>query len=463
MNTKLQDCVFIKRLSRQSTHSDTSRAPAHSCCREFANTRHAMSSLAMCAYHASGIVAAKRASAGAASSSQRWRDPGGAISSPPPARPGGPARASVPRRDAAEPTPNLDETPSCFACPVCSGAMIRRSSGGKTLACGLGHSFDVAKDGHVNLMGRGARATGDTAEMLAARRRFLNAGHYADASDVASAFITRALERAVREAAADADASSPSPSPSSAANRPDVELTPRRRRIAANKRRSRAARPAPSPPRPRPLIVDFGCGEGWWLSRVAAAAAAATVETRLAATDASPAAARLAARLLPDGSEIAVADAQSDAQPFADGSVAAALSAFAPRNPREMRRVLAAGGAAVVVSPGDDHLRELRERKDVVGVLDVAGGKRERVVEAFESAGFVSDGEEAVAGEMLLDLNNLRDLVGMGPSAFHRTEESAAALDAFFEEHASAVGEDGTRKVRVTRSFVVQCFRKPEE
>ena len=130
MNTKLQDCVFIKRLSRQSTHSDTSRAPAHSCCREFANTRHAMSSLAMCAYHASGIVAAKRASAGAASSSQRWRDPGGAISSPPPARPGGPARASVPRRDAAEPTPNLDETPSCFACPVCSGAMIRRSSGG---------------------------------------------------------------------------------------------------------------------------------------------------------------------------------------------------------------------------------------------------------------------------------------------------------------------------------------------
>jgi 23S rRNA (guanine745-N1)-methyltransferase len=340
--------------------------------------------------------------------------------------------------------------------------MIRRSSGGKTLACGLGHSFDVAKDGHVNLMGRGARATGDTAEMLAARRRFLNAGHYADASDVASAFITRALERAVREAAADADASSPSPSPSSAANRPDVELTPRRRRIAANKRRSRAARPAPSPPRPRPLIVDFGCGEGWWLSRVAAAAAAATVETRLAATDASPAAARLAARLLPDGSEVAVADAQSDAQPFADGSVAAALSAFAPRNPREMSRVLAAGGAAVVVSPGDDHLRELRERKDVVGVLDVAGGKRERVVEAFESAGFVSDGEEAVAGEMLLDLNNLRDLVGMGPAAFHRTEESAAALDAFFEEHASAVGEDGTRKVRVTRSFVVQCFRKPE-
>ena len=420
-----------------------------------------MSSLAMCAYHASGIVAAKRASAGAASSSQRWRDPGGAISSPPPARPGGPARASVPRRDAAEPTPNLDETPSCFACPVCSGAMIRRSSGGKTLACGLGHSFDVAKDGHVNLMGRGARATGDTAEMLAARRRFLNAGHYADASDVASAFITRALERAVREAAADADASSPSPSPSSAANRPDVELTPRRRRIAANKRRSRVARLTPSPP--RPLIVDFGCGEGWWLSRVAAAAAAATVETRLAATDASPAAARLAARLLPDGSEVAVADAQSDAQPFADGSVAAALSAFAPRNPREMRRVLAAGGAAVVVSPGDDHLRELRERKDVVGVLDVAGGKRERVVEAFESAGFVSDGEEAVAGEMLLDLNNLRDLVGMGPAAFHRTEESAAALDAFFEEHASAVGEDGTRKVRVTRSFVVQCFRKPEE
>ena len=78
--------------------------------------------------------------------------------------------------------------------------MIRRASssstGGGALACALGHSFDVAKDGHVNLMmvGRVSRATGDTAEMLAARRRFLNAGHYTDASNVANALIARALD-----------------------------------------------------------------------------------------------------------------------------------------------------------------------------------------------------------------------------------------------------------------------------
>ena len=63
---------------------------------------------------------------------------------------------------------------------------------------------------------------------------------------------------------------------------------------------------------------------------------------------------------------------------------------------------------------------------------------------------------------MALNLADLRDVVGMGPSAFHGTEESAAALETFFERRAIA-GEDGERRVRVTKSFVVQCFRKPLE
>jgi hypothetical protein len=80
---------------------------------------------------------------------------------------------------------------SCFACPLCAGAMIRGVSssgeggggGSTTLKCDANHSFDVAKNGAVNLnRGGGRRATGDSSEMLRARRRFLGAGHYQEVS-----------------------------------------------------------------------------------------------------------------------------------------------------------------------------------------------------------------------------------------------------------------------------------------
>jgi len=365
--------------------------------------------------------------------------------------------------------------------------MIRRASssstGGGALACALGHSFDVAKEGHVNLMvGRGSRATGDTAEMLAARRRFLDAGHYTDASNVANALIARGLDDFVtRETWGGED--DREESETTAIQGDDPKLTPRRRRIAANKRRSRAARPAPAAPTPRLVVVDFGCGEGWWLARAIDAATEAseagvdpgkTKKMKMmknvvfAAIDASPAAARLAARILPpDVAEVAVADVTGAATPapLADASVAVALSVFAPRKPSELSRVLRPNGFVVVVSPGDDHLAELREpgTREALGVLDVAENKRAAVAEAFETVGFVAEGETTrVTGRMALKLADLRDVVGMGPSAFHGTEESQAALETFFEAR-GVVGEDGERRVRVTKSFVVQCFRKPLE
>ena len=48
-------------------------------------------------------------------------------------------------------------------------------------ACAAGHSFDVSREGYVNLLltrGRKSRAPGDDAEMVRARRRFLSTGAY---------------------------------------------------------------------------------------------------------------------------------------------------------------------------------------------------------------------------------------------------------------------------------------------
>src|ERR1700730_16300248 len=58
-------------------------------------------------------------------------------------------------------------------CPVCRELLTR--SGG-ALQCSAGHSFDIARQGYVNLLGR---ADGDPAAMVADRAAFLAAGHYA--------------------------------------------------------------------------------------------------------------------------------------------------------------------------------------------------------------------------------------------------------------------------------------------
>jgi 23S rRNA (guanine745-N1)-methyltransferase len=66
-----------------------------------------------------------------------------------------------------------------FRCPVCTEALTVEPD---RYHCVQGHSFDRARDGSVHLLaGRSARFgdAGDSTEMLAARRRILDAGHYA--------------------------------------------------------------------------------------------------------------------------------------------------------------------------------------------------------------------------------------------------------------------------------------------
>src|SRR6202000_330128 len=63
-------------------------------------------------------------------------------------------------------------------CPVCGAAL---SLAGGAVRCVTGHSFDLARQGYVNLLAgtRSAKAgSADTAEMVADRAAFLAAGPY---------------------------------------------------------------------------------------------------------------------------------------------------------------------------------------------------------------------------------------------------------------------------------------------
>lgn len=88
------------------------------------------------------------------------------------------------------PTDALTWAASILTCPVAAcgrgpltrEAPVRAQAGQRRdqqpLCCPAGHSFDVAKQGYVNLLGERKTAS-DTAEMVARRQDFLGAGHYA--------------------------------------------------------------------------------------------------------------------------------------------------------------------------------------------------------------------------------------------------------------------------------------------
>ncbi|MEO5873399.1 MAG: putative RNA methyltransferase [Streptosporangiaceae bacterium] len=71
----------------------------------------------------------------------------------------------------------LTDVVDLLACPLCAGA-LRFADG--SLRCPHGHSFDIARQGYVNLLAGNAKpGTADTADMVQARSDFLGAGHYA--------------------------------------------------------------------------------------------------------------------------------------------------------------------------------------------------------------------------------------------------------------------------------------------
>lgn len=72
-----------------------------------------------------------------------------------------------------------------LSCPHCAGHL---HLDGRTVRCPLGHAFDVARQGYVNLLpGGAATGTADTPAMVAARAAFLAAGHYDALTDALAA------------------------------------------------------------------------------------------------------------------------------------------------------------------------------------------------------------------------------------------------------------------------------------
>jgi len=109
--------------------------------------------------------------------------------------------------------------------------------------------------------------------------------------------------------------------------------------------------------------------------------------------------------------------------PLADGCAGLVLSVFGPRNPAEIRRVLAPGGTLVVATPGPSHLAELR---GPLGLIGIDERKSERLADAY--GGYGGPALTAVRYELRLGRDDLTDLVAMGPSARHIEADALAGL-----------------------------------
>ncbi len=106
-------------------------------------------------------------------------------------------------------------------------------------------------------------------------------------------------------------------------------------------------------PSPNDVILDAGCGDGFYLGSMAAATkfAAHGIDISIPAIDA-------AARKFPQF-EWVVANADR-AIPYSEGSFSAVLSVTARMNPAEFRRVLRRDGRLLVAVPSPEDLIELR-------------------------------------------------------------------------------------------------------
>ena len=100
-------------------------------------------------------------------------------------------------------------------------------------------------------------------------------------------------------------------------------------------------------------VLDVGCGEGYYLAHVEA-------EQKFA-IDISKKAVQMTSKRVPEA-QCAVASAYR--LPVIDHSCSAVFSVFAPHSFEEYARVLTPGGTWVTITPGPQHLHQMRPHRD---------------------------------------------------------------------------------------------------
>ncbi len=184
-----------------------------------------------------------------------------------------------------------------FLCPVCGKKLEALEKGA---VCENGHSFDKAKSGYINLLPNNLPAGnhGDNKLMIRARHDFLEKGYYMP--------LRNKLCEAIRKYTASS-----------------------------------------------PVILDAGCGEGWYTKGIYDY----LTDAEILAVDISKDAMKIASKR---EKQIRCAVASVFHLPIEDECADVCISVFSPLCEEEFCRVLRKGGYFIYVIPGENHLWELK-------------------------------------------------------------------------------------------------------
>ena len=258
-----------------------------------------------------------------------------------------------------------------YKCPKCAEPLkATNSQTNRIFACANNHTFDIAKEGYVNLHlveKKNSKNPGDDTEMMKSRQAFLNCGYYG--------FLASALSQIIKGIATDA-----------------------------------------------PLnLLDIGCGEGYYLSEVSKQ----FESPHLAGIDISKSGIRLAAKRK-FGSQLAVASAFD--LPFFNHTFNIALSIFAPICPRESARILKPGGHLIMVGPGPKHLEGL-----VKHIYTKSVAHEDNFNKVTEDAQFSLVHTQIIDSTTTIDATNIPHLLRMTPYYWHATPEQQKILSELSE------------------------------
>lgn len=188
-----------------------------------------------------------------------------------------------------------------YQCPLCQQSLEKNDHQWR---CANNHQFDCAKEGYVNLMPvqfKHSKQPGDSAEMMQARRAFLDQNYY------------QPLRNAVCAAL-------------------DAHMPAQTHRI-----------------------LDIGCGEGYYTAEIAKQFNQRNIDVY--GLDIAKVAIRYAAKRYPT---VSFCVASSHRLPYADASMDAVVRIYAPCKAEELARVIAPEGILVTVSPAPRHLYQLK-------------------------------------------------------------------------------------------------------
>lgn len=249
-----------------------------------------------------------------------------------------------------------------FICPVCRAELSRTEN---AYICENRHSFDIARQGYVNLLMSQSQGKthGDDKAMIRAREDFLSRGFYDTLShEVSSLAYEHCSDGGV--------------------------------------------------------VLDAGCGEGKYTCDVLSYFEGRGKSTDIVGIDISKDALKSAARRTKN---IAFAVASVSDMPVADGSADVIVNIFAPFEAREFSRVLRENGVVIRVYPLEKHLWELKSLIYETPYENPCADMRE---DGFEIAE-----KRELKYKMELSCEDAKSLFAMTPYFYRTGEDDRKKLD----------------------------------